>query len=111
MGPCAQNIRSCAGSHGGRRAAGVRSWTSWHRWTILAPLACAFLSVLAATQPDDGHPRDDQLIPLTPIRDQATSTAALLASRLPRPQPARAAATSSPCTWLSLPWSIKNVAQ
>ena len=26
----------------------VRSWTSWHRWTILALLACAFLSVLAA---------------------------------------------------------------
>ena len=28
----------------------VRSWTSWHRWTILALLAYAFLSVLAATQ-------------------------------------------------------------
>ena len=25
----------------------VRSWTSWHRWTILALLAHAFLSVLA----------------------------------------------------------------
>jgi hypothetical protein len=49
-------------SAGGR----IRSWTSWHRWTVLALLACAFLSVLAATQPDDGHPRDDQLIPLTP---------------------------------------------
>jgi len=43
----------------------VRSWTSWHRWTILALLACAFLSVLAATQPHDSHPGDDQLIPLT----------------------------------------------
>lgn len=43
----------------------VRSWTSWHRWTILALLACAFLSVLAATQPDAGQPGDDQLIPLT----------------------------------------------
>jgi SRSO17 transposase len=42
----------------------VRSWTSWHRWTILALLAHAFLSVLAASQPD-GHPHDDQLIPLT----------------------------------------------
>ena len=26
----------------------VRSWTSWHRWTILALLAHAFLAVLAA---------------------------------------------------------------
>lgn len=43
----------------------VRSWTSWHRWTILALLACAFLSVLAASQANDGHPHDDQLIPLT----------------------------------------------
>ena len=41
----------------------VRCWTSWHRWTILALLAHAFLSVLTATQPDDGH--DGQLIPLT----------------------------------------------
>ena len=29
----------------------VRSWTSWHRWTILALLAHAFLAVLAATLP------------------------------------------------------------
>jgi len=29
----------------------VRSWASWHRWTILALLACAFLSVLAAARP------------------------------------------------------------
>jgi SRSO17 transposase len=43
----------------------VRSWTSWHRWTILALLACAFLSVLAATQPEDGRTHHDQLIPLT----------------------------------------------
>ena len=42
----------------------VRSWTSWHRWTILALLACAFLSVLAATQPD-GSCTHGQLIPLT----------------------------------------------
>ena len=33
----------------------VRSWTSWHRWTILALLAHAFLSVLAATQPGDSR--------------------------------------------------------
>ena len=43
----------------------VRSWTSWHRWTILALLACAFLSVLAATQPDHRDRHDDPLIPLT----------------------------------------------
>ncbi len=43
----------------------VRSWTSWHRWTILALLAHAFLSVLAAAQPDRGDPHDDLLIPLT----------------------------------------------
>jgi SRSO17 transposase len=42
----------------------VRSWASWHRWTILALLACAFLAVLAA-QPDPGRAHDDQLIPLT----------------------------------------------
>jgi hypothetical protein len=41
----------------------VRSWTSWHRWTILALLAHAFLSVLAAAQPAPAA--DDQLIPLT----------------------------------------------
>ena len=42
----------------------VRSWISWHRWTILALLAHAFLSVLAShaarSQPDD-----EQLIPLS----------------------------------------------
>ena len=43
----------------------VRRWTSWHRWTILALLAHAFLAVLAATQTDDQNPDDDQLIPLT----------------------------------------------
>jgi hypothetical protein len=43
----------------------VRCWTSWHRWTILALLAHAFLSVLAAAQPSHGHTHNDQLIPLT----------------------------------------------
>jgi SRSO17 transposase len=43
----------------------VRTWTSWHRWTILALLACAFLSVLGA-QPGHLSPgHDDQMIPLT----------------------------------------------
>src|SRR5215467_14226056 len=35
----------------------VRCWTSWHRWTILALLACAFLSVLAS-QAAAGHSGD-----------------------------------------------------
>jgi len=43
----------------------VRSWISWHRWTILAMLACAFLSVLAAAQPHGSDPDDGGLIPLT----------------------------------------------
>jgi SRSO17 transposase len=43
----------------------VRGWTSWHRWTILAPLAHAFLAVLAATQAGHANPDDDQLTPLT----------------------------------------------
>jgi len=29
----------------------VRTWTSWHRWTTLAMLAHAFLSVMTATEP------------------------------------------------------------
>jgi SRSO17 transposase len=43
----------------------VRSWASWHRWTILALLAHAFLSVLTAAQPGGGDPHGDLLIPLT----------------------------------------------
>jgi SRSO17 transposase len=53
----------------------VRSWTSWRRWTVLAMLAHAFLSVMTATQstPADHDPahnnpaQADQpaLIPLT----------------------------------------------
>jgi hypothetical protein len=42
----------------------VRNWTSWHRSTILAMLACAFLPVLAA-RPGGTHQIEDQLIPLT----------------------------------------------
>jgi SRSO17 transposase len=49
----------------------VRSWTSWARWTILAMLAHAFLSVMTAAQPGPGTGgtyQDEQgreLIPLT----------------------------------------------
>jgi SRSO17 transposase len=39
----------------------VRTWTSWHRWTTLALLAHAFLTVLAANQPHT----EPKLIPLT----------------------------------------------
>lgn len=42
----------------------VRTWTSWRRWTLLAMLAHAFLTVLAATQPTP-RPDGEDLIPLT----------------------------------------------
>ena len=62
----------------------VRSWTSWHRWTILALLAHAFLSVLAATQPACGHAVDDQLVPLT--RNEIRKLFAGLCQQLPAPR-------------------------
>jgi hypothetical protein len=34
----------------------VRRWASWHRWTILAMLAHAFLAVTAATARAQSHP-------------------------------------------------------
>jgi hypothetical protein len=55
----------------------VRRWTSWHRWTVLAMLAHAFLSVTTATQPTD-DPHSD-LIPLTRNESAAHSP--------PPPQP------------------------
>jgi SRSO17 transposase len=42
----------------------VRLWISWHRWTVLAMLAYAFLAVLAASERGH-HPAPDDLIPLT----------------------------------------------
>lgn len=60
----------------------VRRWTSWHRWTLLAMLAYAFLAVTTATahdtQPTDG------LIPLTvnEVRHLLVHLA------MPRPEPA-----------------------
>jgi SRSO17 transposase len=62
----------------------VRNWTSWHRWTILALLAHAFLSVLAATQTADVHARDDQLIPLT--RNEIRRLFTGLCQQLPAPR-------------------------
>jgi len=42
----------------------VRTWTSWHRWTTLALLAYAFLTVLAA-HAAAGHEPHTGLIPFT----------------------------------------------
>ena len=42
----------------------VRRWTSWYRWTTLAMLALAFLSVTAAAEHASSPPPADQ-IPLT----------------------------------------------
>ena len=42
----------------------VRTWTSWHRWVTLAMLACAFLTVTAATE-HARQPPPAGLIPLT----------------------------------------------
>jgi hypothetical protein len=61
----------------------VRSWTSWHRWTILALLAHAFLSVLAATPPDYKDPRPGPLIPLT--RNEIRRLFTGLGRQLPAP--------------------------
>jgi hypothetical protein len=52
----------------------VRSWTPWHRRTILALLARAFLSVLAS-QAAASYPDGEQLIPLTRARSAACSPA------------------------------------
>jgi SRSO17 transposase len=68
----------------------VRSWTSWMRWTVLAMLAHAFLSVMTAAQPAPapGAMHRDQagheLIPLT--RNEIRR---LFAGLLCRPRPAR----------------------
>jgi SRSO17 transposase len=62
------------GFAGGKELAGldqhqVRSWTSWARWTILAMIAHAFLSVMTAAQPGPGDihrdERGHELVPLT----------------------------------------------
>src|SRR5215467_6645294 len=42
----------------------IRTWTSWHRWTILAMLAHAFPSVLAS-KAAISHPGDEQMITMT----------------------------------------------
>jgi SRSO17 transposase len=42
----------------------VRTWTSWHRWVTLAMLACAFLTIAAATE-HTRQPAPTGQIPLT----------------------------------------------
>ncbi len=53
----------------------VRRWDSWHRWTILAMLAHAFLSAMTATQPPPDP--DSGLIPLTRNEIRRLFTAAI----------------------------------
>lgn len=53
----------------------VRRWEPWHRWTILAMLAHAFLSVMTATQPRPDP--DSRLIPLTRNEIRRLLTAAV----------------------------------
>jgi SRSO17 transposase len=63
----------------------VRCWTSWHRWTILALLAHAFLSVLTARQPGGSHTHDGELLPLT--RNEIRKLFTGLCHQLPAPGP------------------------
>lgn len=46
----------------------VRTWTSWHRWTVLAMLAHAFLAVMAATQSSPQGEHDLIALTLNEIR-------------------------------------------
>ncbi|HUZ54045.1 MAG TPA: IS701 family transposase [Streptosporangiaceae bacterium] len=70
----------------------VRSWTSWMRWTVLAMLAHAFLSVMTAAQPapePGGIHRDlagHELIPLTRNEIRRLFTGLLHRSRPARDQ-------------------------
>ncbi|QUQ63911.1 hypothetical protein JJ691_16280 [Kutzneria sp. CA-103260] len=46
----------------------VRCWRSWHRWTVLAMLARAFLSVMTASQTRAAVDTIEELIPLPATR-------------------------------------------
>jgi SRSO17 transposase len=51
---------------GGLDSGQVTTWTSWHRWTAISLLACAFLAVAAAWQrAADGSAGILELIPVT----------------------------------------------
>jgi hypothetical protein len=53
----------------------VRRWDSWHRWTVLAMLAHAYLSVITAAQPPPDP--DSGLIPLSRNEIRRLLTAAV----------------------------------
>ena len=57
----------------------VRTWTSWHRWTVLAMLAHAVLSVMTATDP--APEPDSGLTALTHNEIRRLLTAAITAIR------------------------------
>jgi SRSO17 transposase len=57
----------------------VRTWTSWHRWTTLAMIACAFLTITAAAEHARRAAPPGQ-IPLT-----RNEIASLLAALVPQP--------------------------
>jgi SRSO17 transposase len=59
----------------------VRRWPSWYRWTTLAMLACAFLTIAAATEHSPGPDSRGQ-IPLT-RNEIARLLAALVLQPLP----------------------------
>jgi hypothetical protein len=58
----------------------VRTWTSWHRWTTLALLAHAFLSVIAATAQHHARPAPDYFSGRSDRTDAMTSRIAPLAA-------------------------------
>ena len=62
----------------------ARSWTSWHHLDILALLAHAFLSIMAATQPADSCTGHGQLIPPTSHEIRRLFTG--LCQQLPAPR-------------------------
>lgn len=59
----------------------VRRWASWHRWTTLAMLALAFLTIATASEHAAAPPPDGQ-IPLT-----RNETARLIAALIIQPAP------------------------
>jgi SRSO17 transposase len=68
----------------------VRRWQSWYRWTTLAMLAAAFLTITAAAH-NASHPPPDNQIPLT-----RNETARLLTALIIQPMHG---------TWHRLRWS------
>ena len=67
----------------------VRTWTSWHRWTVLCMLAMAFLAVVTAAE-RDRTPTPTGMIPIHPQRDPPAvrRTHHRPSQQNPRPHPA-----------------------